>query len=246
MSNAKWAGVPLHVILNKAGLQPTATHVVFHGADFGGSDARHFARALSVEQAMRPEIMLATEMNNRPLPHDHGFPVRLIVPGWYGMAHVKWLERIEVIDKPFDGMYQTSHYVNKRATGSDGDMAWQPEPITTIPVKSIVARVERDYHATGNVYQVSGVVWGGDTPIQSVDINIDGEDRWHGAIRESHDHPFAWTRWSYRWMNPRSKVHTLVSRGIDHAGNRQPSKRSSQLRGPYQNDEIILRRVELS
>ncbi len=246
VSNAKWTGVPLSVVLEKAGLKPDATHIVFHGADSGGSNAHHFSRALSVEQAMRPEVMLATEMNGKPLSRDHGFPVRLIVPGWYGMAHVKWLERIEVINKPFDGIYQSTHYVNKRAIPSGDDLVWESEPITTIPVKSIVARVQRDYHAVGNIYQISGAVWGGDSPIKSVDINIDEETPWYPVTLHSHSHPFAWTRWSYQWKNPISGIHTLVSRGIDRAGHRQPSERSSRLRGPYQHDEIILRRVKLS
>ncbi|HIB53265.1 MAG TPA: hypothetical protein EYN18_01235 [Nitrospirales bacterium] len=246
VSNAKWTGVPLHAVLEKAGLQPNARNIVFHGADSGGRSARHFARALSIEQARRPEVMLATDMNDKPLPHDHGFPVRLIVPGWYGMAHVKWLERIEVIDTPFDGMYQTTHYVNKRAISSDSDAVWKPEPITKIPVKSIVATVLRDYHAVGNLYQVSGVVWGGHTPIQAVNITIDGSTHRHSATLQPHTHPFAWTRWSYQWGNQISGIHTLASRGIDRAGHRQPSERSSRLRGPYQHDEIILRRVKLS
>ncbi len=246
VSNAKWTGVPLRVLLERVGLKPDATHIVFHGADSGGSDAHHFSRALSVEQAMRPEVMLATEMNGKPLPRDHGFPVRLIVPGWYGMAHVKWLERIEVINKPFDGMYQATFYVNQRAISSGDNMVWQSEPITTIPVKSIVARVQRDYHASGNVYQVSGVVWGGDAPIKSLEVNIDEDTRWHLVALQPHRDPFAWTRWSYQWENPISGIHKLVSRGIDRSGHRQPEERSSRLRGPYQHDEMILRRVKLS
>ena len=234
--------LPIYVVK----LTPNATHVVFHGADAGDKPGRHFARALTIEQAMRPEVMLATEMNGEPLPPDHGFPVRLIVPDWYGMAHVKWLERIEVIDRPFDGLYQTTFYVNKRRVGRGGDVIWQPEPITKIPVKSIVARVQRDYHATGNVYQISGAVWGGDTPIKSVDITINEDTRWHPVTLHSHSDPFAWTRWSYQWKNPISGIHTLASRGIDRSGHRQPAERSSRIRGPYQHDEMILRRVNLS
>ena len=118
VSNAKWFGIPLNAVLKKVGLQPNARNIVFHGADSSGNGARHFARALSIEQAMRSEVMLAMEMNGKPLPLDHGFPVRLIVPGWYGMAHVKWLIRIEVIDRPFDGRYQSTFYVNRRAMSS--------------------------------------------------------------------------------------------------------------------------------
>lgn len=246
VSNAKWAGVPLRAVLERVGLKPGATHVVFHGADSSGSDAHHFSRALSVQQAIQPEVMLATEMNGKPLPRDHGFPVRLIVPGWYGMAHVKWLERIEVINKPFDGIYQTTHYVNKRAMVLGDDLEWKSEPITTIPVKSIVARVQREYHAAGNIYQISGAVWGGGSPIKSVDINIDEGTRWHPVRLYLHRDPFAWTRWSYQWKNPISGIHTLTSRGIGSAGHRQPLERSLRLRGPYQHDEIILRRVKIS
>lgn len=185
-------------------------------------------------------------MNGKPLPRDHGFPVRLIVPGWYGMAHVKWLERIEVINKPFDGMYQTTFYVNQRTISSGDNMVWQSEPITTIPVKSIVARVQRDYHATGNVYQIGGAVWGGNTPIKSVDINIDEETPWYPVTLQPRRNPFAWTRWSYQWRNPISGIHKLVSHGIDHAGKVQPIELSALFRCPYQHDEVILRRVNLS
>ena len=246
VSNAKWRGVPLRMLLEKVGLQSNAAHVVFYGADMGGHDTHHFSRALSVDQAMYSENMLATEMNGNPLPQDHGFPVRLIVPGWYGMAHVKWLERIEVIDRPFDGRYQTTFYVNKRAMLSGENMAWKPEPITKIPVKSIVTRVHRDYLVAGNIYRVSGVVWGGDTPIESVEINIDDDAHWNPAILQHHRNPFAWTLWSYHWMNPSVAVHTLVSRATDHSGRRQPTKRSSRLRGPYQYDEVVRRQVSLS
>ncbi len=246
VSNARWAGVPLKTVLERVHLAPDATHVVFHGADAATEGKRHFSRALTIEQATHPAVMLATEMNGEPLPPDHGFPVRLIVPGWYGMAHVKWLERIELISRPFNGPYQTTFYVNKRRVGRGDDVIWKSSPITKIPVKSIVARIQRDYHSKGNIYKVSGAIWGGNRPINAVNVHINDDNQWHTATLAENSDPFAWTLWSYQWDNPLPGLHHLMSRGIDHSGNVQPIKRSTHLRGPYQHDEVIFRRVNLS
>jgi len=249
VSNAKWSGVPVSVILENVGLKSTATHVVFRGKDSSAAGGDSFARSLSISEVMRPEVILATKMNDKPLPPEHGFPVRLIVPGWYGMAHVKWLDEIEVIDRPFHGKYQTTFYVNQLKSSVEGlgsEEAWRPSLITKIPVKSLIARVQRNYHKVGNVYQISGAVWGGHSPIRSVYIKIKGSSDWSPVVLKSHNHLFAWTLWSYEWRDPTLGNHSLLSRGIDGKGLHQPARRSSRVRGPYENVEIVTRRVNIS
>tara|TARA_B100000315_G_scaffold255382_1_gene298594 strand:+ start:8155 stop:9324 length:1170 start_codon:yes stop_codon:yes gene_type:complete len=246
VSNARWTGVPLRTVLDRVQVTPDATHVVFHGADTDTEKNRHFSRALTIKQAMQSEVMLATKMNGAPLPPDHGFPIRLIVPGWYGMAHVKWLKRIELISHPFDGRYQTTFYVNKRRTDRGSAVLWTPEPITKIPVKSIIARIQYDQYSQGTVYQASGAIWGGNRPTTSIHVHINDASQWKEATLHEPSDPFAWTLWSYQWNNPLPGPHKLMSRGTDHAGNIQPIKRSTHLYGPYQHDEVIVRRVHLS
>ena len=220
MSTADWTGVPLAVVLNKAKLDGKATDIVFHGAD-RGVDAgveHHFARSLAREEALREEVLLAYAMNGAPLPPQHGAPLRLVVPRWYGMASVKWLQAIEALDHPFDGFQQARGYHFRRAATDKG------EPCTLMRVNSAMAPpgipdfyTRRRIVDAGTV-QIVGRAWSGAAPVARVEFGVDGV--WQDARLEQSS-PFSWHGWTASW--PASVGdHELSCRATDRAGNMQP------------------------
>ncbi len=164
VGNATWAGTPLAPILEEAGVMEGGIEVVFWGADAGEQTWRdeititeQFARSMSLEDAMSPDNLLAYEMNGGDLPNLHGYPVRLIAPGWYGVANVKWLTRIEVRDTRYQGHFMARDYVTIREETIDGQTVWTMSSVSRARLKSAPAKVTRD----GNTYQVMGAAWGG-------------------------------------------------------------------------------------
>ena len=224
IGTARWAGTPLAPLLQEAGLRPEGIDVVFFGADAGEEEVRNvkmrqqFSRSLSVSEAMRPEVLLCYEMNGEPLPHDHGFPVRLIVPGWYGVANVKWLSRIEVIETRWAGRFMARDYVTIREEPRDGGgTTWTQKVVGRARVKSVTARVI----SRGGHYQIEGAAWGG--PIQRVEVRVDDGPWVSARILRGQDQDFAWKFWSLDWKDVSPGEHTITSRAIDRAGNIQPA-----------------------
>lgn len=224
IGTARWAGTPLAPLLQEAGLRPEGIDVVFFGADAGEEEVRNvkmrqqFSRSLSVSEAMRPEVLLCYEMNGEPLPHDHGFPVRLIVPGWYGVANVKWLSRIEVIETRWAGRFMARDYVTIREETRDGGgTTWTQKVVGRARVKSVTSRVI----SRGGHYQIEGAAWGG--PIQRVEVRVDGGPWVSARILVGQDQDFAWKFWSLDWNAASPGEHTITSRAIDSAGNIQPA-----------------------
>jgi DMSO/TMAO reductase YedYZ molybdopterin-dependent catalytic subunit len=172
-------------------------------------------RSIHVQDALGPDALLAFEMNGKPLPVDRGFPLRLVLPGWYGMAHVKWLSRIEVLDRRYEGRHMARNYHSLRAAGS----LWLETSISTNRLKSVIARVTR----TGNEFKISGAAWGGPGLIKSVEVQID-RGPWQPAHIEHRNGDFAWLLWSYVWTNVSSGPHTLISRAINDRGEIQPTR----------------------
>jgi DMSO/TMAO reductase YedYZ molybdopterin-dependent catalytic subunit len=250
IGNARWAGTPLAAVLRQAGPLEQAGEVVFWGADSGevairdnsgvlrggrtgtvepdgegGLDltiTEHFARSMSLAEALNPDNLLCYEMNGVPLPREHGFPVRLIAPGWYGVANVKWLTRIEVLDHPFRGRFTARDYVTFREELRDGETVWTFTMVTHDRLKSAPAKVTR----RDGTYAILGAAWG--APIARVEVQIDGGpwrpaklDRQPSRRRRSRE--FAWTFWRLRWGTPAAGVHTVRSRAIDVDGNVQPA-----------------------
>jgi DMSO/TMAO reductase YedYZ molybdopterin-dependent catalytic subunit len=254
IGNARWSGAALAPVLERAGLLRQATEVVFWGIDRGRLTIRdnpgvlepgvtgdgtttpdeqgqldltiteQFARSMTVEEALDPNNLLCYEMNGAPLPHEHGAPLRLIAPGWYGVANVKWLTRIEVIDQRFAGRFMARDYVSIRErSGSDQGM-WTFNNVKHDRLKSTPARVTR----SRGRYTVMGAAWG--APISEVEVSIDGgpwkpadlDDRRHeqGGFRNRGG--FAWRFWWLDWGRPRSGEHTIRSRAFDADGNMQP------------------------
>jgi DMSO/TMAO reductase YedYZ molybdopterin-dependent catalytic subunit len=221
VSTADWTGVALPELLKRAGLRKSATELVFHGADrgFDAGVEHHFARSLGRSQALRDEILVAYAMNGAPLPPQHGAPLRLVVPRWYGMASVKWLERIEAVDRPFDGLQQARSYHFRRSAGEKG------EPCTLMRVNCAMAPPGiPDFYTRKRVVHagpvgITGRAWSGAAPITRVELGVDGE--WNEGTLEEAQRTYSWQGWHAVWQATAGE-HELACRATDAAGNSQP------------------------
>jgi DMSO/TMAO reductase YedYZ molybdopterin-dependent catalytic subunit len=223
IGTARWAGTPLAPLLAEAGLLESGIEVVFFGNDAGEEVVRdikmpqHFARSMSLADAMNPNNLLCYEMNGAPLPQANGFPLRLIAPGWYGIANVKWLRRIEVRDTRFMGRFMARDYVTIREEQRDGEQVWTETSVGRSLLKSAPAKVTRN---DGN-HRIIGAAWG--APIARVEVRIDSGPWLPATIDGSEDAEFAWKIWSLDWADPAPGEHTVTSRAIDMAGQIQPA-----------------------
>lgn len=219
LSTMSWTGVPLRLLLERAGLRAGATDVLFAGADSGPREDAdgivRFERSLSLEDAMRSGALLALAMNGEPLTAAHGAPVRLVVPGWFGMANVKWLSRIDVRTEPFDGYFQRQRYVYDDAEGV--------RPVTRMRVKSFITS-PTDGDMCAPSASVEGWAWSGDGAITRVEVAVDGGDRWTAANVGTPASPHAWTPWRCALSLPPRARCVLRSRATDAAGNTQPAQ----------------------
>jgi DMSO/TMAO reductase YedYZ molybdopterin-dependent catalytic subunit len=251
VGNAMWAGTPLAPLLEETGVLEEGSEVVFWGADAGEQVWREmtiteqFARSMSVTDAMSDDNLLVYEMNGEPLPAAHGFPVRLIAPGWYGVANVKWLTRIEVLDRRYEGHFMARDYVTIREGESDGETVWTFTSVSRDRLKSAPAKVTRQ----GDTYSVMGAAWG--APIAGVEVRIDDEP-WQPAMLMSDEgdgSEFAWSFWTYDWGTPPSGEHTVTSRATGANGEVQPAPDDPLLAGKktfWESNGQITRRVEIS
>jgi DMSO/TMAO reductase YedYZ molybdopterin-dependent catalytic subunit len=223
IGNATWAGTPLAGVLQEAGIQDQGREIVFYGTDVGKQKVRDLdivqpmARAMSVAEAMNPNNLLCYEMNGAPLDVGHGAPLRLLAPGWYGVANVKWLDRIEVIDTRFEGHFMARDYVTIREEQRDGQPVWTETLVGKALLKSAPARVSR----TDGGYRIAGAAWG--APVASVEVQVDGGPWMPAAITEGAGAEYAWRFWSLSWPNAAPGEHTVTSRATDTAGNVQPA-----------------------
>lgn len=228
VSTAEWLGVPLRAILDRAGVDSKAIEVALEGADQGEgkNDPHppgqiHFARSIPLEKAMRPEVLLAYRMNGKELPVAHGFPVRAIVPGFYGMASTKWLTRILVVSQPFSSYWQSSDYGYWDRVGGTPVR----RPIYNMQVKSLIARpAVREQVKAGADYKVFGSAWTGDAEIMRVEVSADGGKTWADATLRDKSVRFCWRAWDYTWRAPVTGRYTLMSRATDSKGNTQQAQ----------------------
>lgn len=224
VSSAEWTGVPLHAVLAAAGITPSMSNVVIEGADSGYvADANRtltYARSLPRHQALHPDTLLAYAMNGTEIPAEHGFPVRLIVPGWYGMAAVKWVTKISARSSPFDGFYQVERYT---MTLSDEDTSGDTS-LSLIRTRSLISEPEADTTLPCGDYSIRGFAWSGAGPITRVEVSVDGGAGWDTAELTSRPEPYLWARWEYRWRASVRGPAALLSRAYDAAGNRQPAE----------------------
>jgi DMSO/TMAO reductase YedYZ molybdopterin-dependent catalytic subunit len=221
VSTARFTGVPLRDVLERAGIGGGAVEVAFAGADAGTTETGRFARferSLPLDAALDPDVLLAWEMNGEPLPPRHGHPLRLVVPGWYGVASVKWLTEIRVLDTPFDGFFQRERYVYRGEAGmADGT------PVTRMRVRALVAQpAEGDRLPNAVAADVRGTAWSGEAPVRRVEVSFDGGATWGDARLGRAESPYAAVPWSVAWTPARPGRYELLARATDEAGNVQP------------------------
>ena len=230
VSTAEWTGVPLAAILRKVGLSPSAKDIVFHGADRGfDRGVEHaFARSLAADAAMDESVLLAYAMNGAPLPPQHGAPLRLVVPGWYGMASVKWLQRIEVLDRAFDGLQQAGSYHFRTSSLDPGMPCRRIRVNSAILPPGIPDFFTRRRTLDAATVCVTGRAWSGEAPIRRVELAVDG--RWQEAQLQPPPAAHAWQAWSFEWRAEPGE-HELASRATDALGNAQPLEPAWDLGG---------------
>jgi len=224
-----WTGVPLRDVLALAGIQSNAVEVVLQGADYGAPEKPlkpknkiHFARSLPLSTAQRPDVLLAYQMNGQPLTAAHGAPLRIIIPGWYGVAAVKWLTHIEVVRAPFHGYFQTVEYAYWKDNGTH-----PPEriPITQIFLKSQISRpFMHERVQAGKTYQVTGAAWTAEHKIKSVEVSTDGGKTWERSNLKEEPSDHAWQLWEWTWKPRSPGKYTLMSRATDSRGEVQPAE----------------------
>ncbi len=234
VGTADWAGVPLGAVLDRAKVKAGAVDVVLTGADKGpvagppaSPGAVHFDRGIPLAKCRRDETLLAWEMNGRPLTPDHGFPLRAVVGGWYGMAAVKWLTRVTVTDRPYQGYWQTLDYSYFERAGGRPEMT----PITAILPKASVARpAAGEVVAAGKPYRVIGLAWAGENAVERVEVSTDGGASWSPAAVERQTKPCCWQAWRFDWTPEAKGPAGLLARCVDAAGRGQPDKRDPDRR----------------
>lgn len=229
VSNAEWTGVPLSTVLQRAGVRNNAADVIFEGADSGEirTDPRppgniHFMRSLPLKKALSDEVLLVTKMNGQDLPVSHGYPLRLVVPGYYGMASVKWLQRVIVSTEQFRGYYQTIDYAYwNRALKEPTRM-----PLLEMRIKSAIARpAMTEIVPAGKDYRVFGAAWAGEADVAKVEISADGGQTWSAAKLLDSPKRFAWRFWEHSWKAPvQAGRYSLTSRATDSQGRVQPTQ----------------------
>jgi DMSO/TMAO reductase YedYZ molybdopterin-dependent catalytic subunit len=189
----------------------------------GGQEvAVNHGRSMYVQDALDANAMLAFSLNGQPLPVEQGFPLRLILPGWYGMTQIKWLDRIHVLDRRYEGQHMTRNYLAVRAAETPDGPLWLDTSISKTNMKSVVARVTRRRSGGGAEFRITGPAWGGQTPIAHVDVQID-DGPWQRAELEASRGPYAWRLWSLTVKDLRPGAHTVHSRATDTNGRMQPT-----------------------
>jgi DMSO/TMAO reductase YedYZ molybdopterin-dependent catalytic subunit len=224
IGNARWRGVRLRSLLEECGIQADGKEIVFFGGDSGTENIRDtdveqsFARALHVDDAMRDVNMLALEMNGEALPQFHGRPVRVLIPGFYGVANVKWLTQIHVQNRRYMGRFMGRDYVTLKKEAVGDSERWVENSVTRIQLKSSVVRVTK----TGNQHKITGFVLNDGTPLRSVEVKIDNGP-WQQAQIDPQSTQYSWKLFTLNWDGAGSGEHTLVSRVTDVNGNVQPT-----------------------
>jgi DMSO/TMAO reductase YedYZ molybdopterin-dependent catalytic subunit len=228
-SNGRWTGVSLKKVLKAAGLKPDGHEVVFFGADHGEEETdfrqqkikldQAFGRSLPRDKALNDDSLLAYALDGEPLTKHQGAPLRLIVPGWYGVANVKWLSRIHVQEDAYMGKFQSRWYRTMREEKIDGETVWNETAVTHMRLKSIVARVSKD----GAAHKITGFVLNDGTPVKSVEVQIDNGP-WQAASILPPAGKYAWKVFTYTWTGATPGEHTIVSRATDRDGYVQPAQ----------------------
>ena len=239
VGTAAWTGTPLAPLLREAGVGAEAVEVLFSGLDRGveGGIEQAYERSLTIPEALETGALLAWGIEDLPLPPQHGFPLRLIVPGWYGMTNVKWLRRIKVLDAPFEGYQQAQGYRIRKTADEPG------EPVTRILPRALMVPpgmpdflTRRRFVAAGS-HRLEGRAWSGLGEVSRVEVSSTGGSNWEDAELGDAVGRHAWRGWSYVWDNAERGEHQLVCRAWDDAGNVQPLEPDWNL-GGYANNAV--------
>ena len=238
VGTAAWRGTPLRPLLEEARLLDGAREVVFTGLDrgFEGGEEQAYERSLPLDEAVRDDVLLAYEMNGAPLLPQHGFPLRLVVPGWYGMTHVKWLTRITVVEEPFAGYQQAHAYRFRRDEEDEGEPLDRMRPRALMVPPGIPDFPTRERTVTPGACEIEGRAWSGWAPIAAVEVSTDGGATWAPAELEPAGSRWAWRGWRFEW-DAAPGEHVLSCRARDEAGNVQPDEVDWNV-GGYANNGI--------
>jgi DMSO/TMAO reductase YedYZ molybdopterin-dependent catalytic subunit len=236
VGTAEWGGTPLAPLLEEAGVAAGAVEALFTGLDRGveGGAAQPYERALPLADA--GEALLAYEMNGAPLPPQHGFPLRLVVPGWYGMTNVKWLARITLLDQPFEGYQNAVAYRMYGTDGRPGELVTRMLPRSLMVPPGVPDFMSRERHLEPGPVALTGRAWSGRGPIERVEVSTDGGATFAPAELDEPLGPAAWRGWRFDWDAPAGE-HVLCSRATDAAGNSQPLDAPWNLKG-YANNAV--------
>jgi sulfane dehydrogenase subunit SoxC len=230
VGTAEWGGTPLAPLLEEAGPSGGAVEVLFTGVDRGveGDVPQAYERALPIAEV--ENALLAYEMNGAPLLPQHGFPLRLVVPGWYGMQNVKWLTRITVLEEHFEGYQNAVSYRLYDADGEPGQPVTRMQPRSLMIPPGVPDFLTRERRLEPGPVTLSGRAWSGQAPIEAVEVSTDGGETFDAAVVDPPQGPYAWRRWSYEWDAEPGK-HELCSRATDSAGHTQPLEPPWNLKG---------------
>ncbi len=238
VATAEWTGTPLSPLLEEAGLDEGTVEIVFTGLDRGiaGETEQMYQRSLSIEEAQQPSVLLVYAMNGQPLQPQHGFPVRLLVPGWYGMASVKWLTRITAVVRPFDGYWQAQGYRLRQLEEEAGTPITRVMPRALMVPPGIPDFPSRRRFVSAGPLTLTGRAWSGWGPIESVEVSADDGASWEPSTLEPPVAPAVWQAWAFEWT-ARPGEHVLCCRARDAMGNEQPARPSWNL-GGYLNNAV--------
>jgi sulfite oxidase len=224
VGNARFSGVSLKTLLEKAGVKDAAKHVQFRGLDVVPGKVPPFIRSIPIDKAMDPHTLVATEMNSAALTPHHGFPARIISPGWAGAASCKWLTEIAVLDHPAEGNFMNPGYRLPNMPVKPGDTV-KPEdthPITALVVKSLIAAPSDGAKLKPGAQTIRGVAWAGEADITKVEISTDAGVSWNEATLGKDQAKYAWRLWSYDWKPAKGGDYKILSRATDSQGRVQP------------------------
>jgi sulfane dehydrogenase subunit SoxC len=237
VGNAEWTGTPVRGLLEEAGVPADAMEVLFSGLDRGveGGLAQRYERSLPLSEAL-DGALLAWAINGEPLPPQHGFPLRLLVPGWYGMASVKWLERITVLTEPWEGYQNATSYRYKASEDDPGEPVTRIEPRSLMIPPGVPDFMTRRRHLPAGPVLLEGRAWSGWGTIEGVEVSTDGGASWEEAELSEQPSARSWRGWWLRWDAPAGE-HELCSRARDASGRRQPVEAEWNV-GGYANTSV--------
>jgi DMSO/TMAO reductase YedYZ molybdopterin-dependent catalytic subunit len=227
VGNGRWRGVRLADVLKRAGVKDSAREILFNGGDVPIGTMPDFQRSIPIRKALDSNTLLAYDMNGEVLPVEHGFPLRVVTPGWAGNSWIKWVTSISVLDKEDEGFWTKRAYRHPGRPVEPGTAVplEQTEPVTSLRVKSVIAApLDGSFVVNGRPVTINGVAWSGDAgPVTAVEISVDGGRSWRpAALKREQRTPFGWRQWEHTWTPTREAYYSILSRARDAAGNTQP------------------------